>query len=94
LDIHAAIIDTTTNKQMNIHISFKDLNCKNAEIVEHQALIDSGAGGKFIHWKFVRRNKITQKPLKRPQGVKNVDGTSNKQGTISHYVVIDLKTGD
>jgi hypothetical protein len=53
LDIHAAIIGTTMNKQMNIPIFFKDLNCENAKIIEHQALIDSGAGGKFIDWKFV-----------------------------------------
>jgi hypothetical protein len=32
--------------------------------------------------------------LKRPQGVKNIDGTSNKEGTITHYVVINLKTED
>ena len=53
--------------------------------VETLALIDSGAGGKFIDQNFARKEKFEMKDLENPLVVYNVDGTLNKMGTIRRY---------
>ncbi|KAI5115799.1 hypothetical protein M0805_007835 [Coniferiporia weirii] len=53
--------------------------------VSTNALIDSGAEGKFIDAKFIIKNRIPTKPLRHPIHVKNVDGTPNQHGTITRY---------
>ena len=58
------------------------------EIVE--GLLDSGAGGKFIDSDYARDIHAWKKDLKKPISVYNVDGTPNKQGTITQYVDLYL----
>jgi Retroviral aspartyl protease len=60
------------------------------KIVEATTLLDAGAGGKFINQNFIRNQKIETKELKYPIEVFNVDGTPNKQGTITKYTWLDL----
>jgi hypothetical protein len=60
------------------------------KIVETTTLLDTGAGGKFIDQNLVWNQKIETKKLKYPIEVFNVDGTSNKQGTITKYTWLDL----
>ena len=58
--------------------------------VETLALIDSGAGGKFIDQNFARKEKLEMKDLENPLVVYNVDGTLNKTGTIRKYVDLPI----
>ena len=58
--------------------------------VKTKTLLDTGAGGKFIDQNFVRNQKIKTKNLEHPIEVFNVDGTPNKQGTITKYTRLDL----
>jgi hypothetical protein len=58
--------------------------------VETTTLLDTGAGGEFIDQNFVQNQKIGTKELKYPIEVFNVDGTPNKQGTITKYTWLDL----
>jgi Aspartyl protease len=60
------------------------------EIVDMNALLDCGAGGVFMDQKFAECNAIRMIPLKKPILAKNVDGTLNKNGTITHSATIDL----
>jgi Retroviral aspartyl protease len=60
------------------------------KIIETTILLDTGAGGKFINQNFVRNQKIETKELKYPIEVFNVNGTPNKQGTITKYTWLDL----
>ncbi|KAI5121090.1 hypothetical protein M0805_001948 [Coniferiporia weirii] len=53
--------------------------------VSTNALIDSGAEGKFIDAKFVIKHQIPTKTLARPIHVRNVDGTPNQHGTITRF---------
>ena len=46
--------------------------------IKTRALLDTGAGGKFIDQNFVRNQKIKTKNLEHPIEVFNVDGTPNK----------------
>ena len=57
-------------------------------------LIDSGAGGIFIDERFIRRNGIPVTPLRKIIQVFNVDGTTNKQGRITHCAWLKLKIGE
>ena len=50
--------------------------------VETLALIDSGAGGKFIDQNYVRKLGIRTQELERPLIARNVDGTPNKKGKL------------
>ena len=76
--------DTMT---LSIKISGENLDQKN---VEMKALLDTGAGGKFIDQNFVRNQKIKMKNLEHPIEVFNVDGAPNKRGTITKYTRLDL----
>src|SRR6267143_4069642 len=94
LDIHAVIVGTIRNKSFSVPISFQDKNCMSPKIIETNALIDCGAGGKFIDQNYAQNNKIIRTPLEEPLPVFNIDGTPNKKGTIMHQVELDLKVGD
>ena len=58
--------------------------------VETLALIDSGAGGKFIDQNFAKKEGLKMKDLENPLTVYNVDGTLNKMGTIRKFVELPL----
>ena len=58
--------------------------------VETFALIDSGAGGKFIDQNYVRRLGIKTQELEQPLIARNVDGTPNKKGKITSFVTLVL----
>ena len=47
--------------------------------IETKALLDTGAGGKFIDQNFVQNQKIKTKNLEHPIEVFNVDGTNEEQ---------------
>ncbi|KAI5116006.1 hypothetical protein M0805_004378 [Coniferiporia weirii] len=53
--------------------------------ISTNALIDSGAEGKFIDAKFIIKHRIPTKPLAHPIHVRNVDGTPNQHGTITRF---------
>jgi len=56
----------------------------NHEGVTVRALLDSGATGIFVDRKFVKEHSFRLEKLDRPVEVKNVDGTSNSGGNITH----------
>ena len=71
------------------------LSGKNKErTVETKALLDTGAGGKFIDQNFVLAHGIRTHKLEKPITVYNVDGTKNKTGMITRYVDVKLQVGD
>ena len=62
-----------------------------SEIVENQALLDSGAGGEFIDQNYAKTLNLPLGTLDKPIPATNVDGTLNKKGTIKHYVNLELE---
>jgi len=56
----------------------------NHEGVMVKALLDSGAMGIFVDKKFVEEHGFRLEKLDRPVEVKNVNGTSNSGGNITH----------
>ena len=62
--------------------------------VKTKALLDTGAGGKFIDQNFVLQNNLRTRKLGKPITIYNVDGTENKTGTITQYVDVNLQIGN
>ena len=62
--------------------------------VKTKALLDTGAGGKFIDQNFVLRNNLRTRKLGKPITVYNMDGTENKTGTITWFVEVNLQIGN
>jgi Retroviral aspartyl protease len=75
---------------MNVDILILGESLGQKKIVKTTTLLDTGAGGKFINQNFVQNQKIETKELKYLIKVFNVDGISNKRGTITKYTQLDL----
>ena len=71
-----------------VAISYKEHS--EQKTAETKALLDTGAGGKFIDQNYVRQQQLETENLECPIKVYNVDGTPNKRGTIKKYVKLDL----
>jgi len=57
-------------------------------------MIDCGAEGDFIDRTYATIMGIKKLALDKPIKVRNVDGTLNKAGTLTHYVNITLEIGE
>ncbi|KDR65326.1 hypothetical protein GALMADRAFT_1367594 [Galerina marginata CBS 339.88] len=74
------------NKSISLPTTISIPNQNDSETVKTSALLNSGAGGKFIDQNYVQKLDLRPRKLKGPLAVYNVDGTLNKKGTILHYV--------
>ena len=55
-----------------------------------KALLDSSTTGMFIDRKITARHSFKLQRLERPVVVKNVDGTNNSTGAITHQVEVNV----
>ena len=55
-----------------------------------KALLDSGTTGMFIDQKIVARHGFRLQKLERLIVVRNVDGTNNSAGAITHQVEVNV----
>ena len=84
---------------MNIPLPILCESQRNEKTVETQTLIDSGAGGDFLHQDFATKHRINLLPLDLlpldtliiPQ---NIDGTLNIREKITHYIYADILFDD
>ena len=67
---------------LNIRIEKLDIH----EGVTVKVLLDSGAMGMFIDKRTVAKHEFMLQKLERPIMVRNVDGTNNSRGAITHQV--------
>ncbi|EEB94503.1 hypothetical protein MPER_06672 [Moniliophthora perniciosa FA553] len=85
------IEQSATLERNSIHLSLMyKIGNKNAEI---KALIDSGAGGRFISPDFAKTLGKRWNKLRKPIKVYNVDGTPNKTAMITHFVLFKYSSG-
>src|ERR1700678_2921696 len=83
LEIHSVTLGLVKRNTLFIPITIRD---QSGKTVKTPALVDSGAGGKFIDQNFARNSKMDIYNLEKPMKALNVDGTENKRGTIKQYV--------
>ena len=87
LTIHSVTVGLVERNTLFIPIEIRTQ--KNGKSVE-KAMIDSGAGGKFIDQNFARNSRMKIQNLDEPLKALNVDGTENKRGTIRQYVDLEF----
>jgi len=71
---------------LNIGIEKVDMH----EGVTVKALLDSGATGMFMDREMAKRHGFKMTKLERPLKVKNVNGTENSGGSITHQVEVNV----
>ena len=81
---------TAKNMQSNSFSIPMQLRNDTNQTVETLALIDSGAGGKFIDQNYAWKLGVKIQKLEQPLIARNVDGTKNKKGEITSFVNLDL----
>ena len=91
VSISSVFLATLKNQSMSLPIRVAE---GKERIVETEVLLNSGAGGMFIDQNFAKENGLLMKPLAKPILARNVDGTLNKNGTITHYTTTDLLVSD
>lgn len=57
-------------------------------------MIDSGATNTFISRRFIKENHVVTRKLKHPILLFNIDGTENKDGSISEIAILQMQIGD
>ena len=62
----------------------------NNRTAEGVALIDSGATHNFMDRRMVKRLQIGTKELAVPRSIRNMDGTNNKDGTLTKYTDLQI----
>ena len=55
-----------------------------------KALLDSGATGVFMNKRMAARHVFKLQKLERPIIVRNMDGTNNSGGAITHQVEVNM----
>jgi hypothetical protein len=55
-------------------------------MAEEVALIDSGAIENFIDQETVKKLKLGSKKLSEPVQLRNIDGTYNQSGSVTHFI--------
>ena len=90
-DIYGISTSTILTQTIQIPIKFyPESGSHNIPKVETLALIDSGAGGIFIDKAYQQQLKLPTNRLSKPIKVHNVDGTRNKTGQITKYIMLIL----
>ncbi len=71
-----------SNNQLEIPITLLLLKGMADEIV----LVDSGTTENFINQETIKKLTLSNKKLETLVGLRNIDGTFNKSGQITHYL--------
>ena len=85
ITIHSVTVAKIAKNTISIPITVKT---QSGESIKNLAMIDSGAGGKFIDQNVAKKFEV--KKLDTPIHVYNVDGTKNKKGTIKYFVDLEF----
>ena len=75
-------------KEVWIQVGLKRID--NHEGVSVKALLDSGAMGMFIDKKFIEKNGFKLERLDRLVRIRNVDGTGNSGGLVTHEIKVNV----
>src|SRR4030088_3140727 len=80
------LVRSESNNKMDLRLN----HCWNLENAEHTALLDTGAEGFFVDKRIAQKKRRLLSPLR----VRNVDGSDNKEGFITHETRIKCKLGN
>ena len=70
------------------------LETEKSAMIDMKLMIDCGIEGDFINQTYAMLMGIKKMALAKPIMVKNIDGTINRMGTITHYVNVTLEISE
>ena len=76
---------------MRIIIPIESKTARRNKTVDTPVLLDTGAGGNFMNKSYTKKNKLLLYPLDTPITPRNVDGSLNQEGEITHYTWVRAK---
>ena len=79
------------NKSLTIDLPITCKTEKGNKIVETTILLDTGAGGMFMHRDYAKKHGVIPHKLLFPITPRNVDGTENQAGKIMHFTWIQTE---
>ena len=78
-------------QSMRIIIPIESKTTKENKTIDTPVLLDTGAGGNFMNKNYTKWNNIILYPLDKPIIPRNVDGSLNQEGEITHYTWVRAK---
>ena len=88
------------NTSLTVNLPIKSKTEIGNKIVETNILLDTGAGGMFMNQEYVKKHRVILHKLRWPITPRNMDGTENQAGKITHFTWIQTvktkngQTGD
>src|SRR5258707_1569883 len=82
------ILSKNSPRSLNIQVELTSLTSLTS--ISTSMLPDSGATGMFINWSFVQKHQLETTLLPQPILVRNVNGSSNENGSVMEEVHITL----
>ena len=78
---------------MHIIIPIESKTTKENKTVNTPVLLDldTGAGGNFMNKNYAKQNNIILYPFDKPIIPRNIDGSLNQEGEITHYTWVWVK---
>jgi len=62
-------------------------------MAEEVTLIDSGTTENFINQEIIKKLKLRSKKLSEPVWLRNIDGTYNQSGSVTHFIDLLVSRG-
>src|SRR6267154_2446709 len=85
------LVTTTVGKSNEFRVPITLFGTNSGKIITTTTIIDSGAGGSFINWMFVRKHRLTTHKLSKPFHIRTVDGSNSKDGRVTDYCVLAVQ---
>ena len=86
--ISSVLVAEMGSNSMRITLPIESKTTEGNKIVETPVLLDTGAGGIFMNKAYAKKHNIKLYKLDSPIIPRNVDGTLNQAGKITHYTWI------
>ena len=91
LTISSVLVAEMCTQSMRIIIPIESKTSGENKTINTPVLLDTGAGGNFINKSYTKWNQLLLYPLDTPITPRNVDGSLNQEGEITHYTWVRAK---
>ena len=91
LTISSVLVAKMGTQSMCIIIPIESKTSGENKTADTPVLLDTGARGNFMNKSYAKQNKLLLYPLDTPITPRNVDGSLNQEGEITHYTWVWAK---
>ena len=79
------------NTSLTVNLPIKSKTEIGNKIIETNILLNTGAGGMFMNQEYAKKHRIVLHKLRWPITPRNIDGTENQAGKITHFTWIQTE---